>query len=179
MEKKIDAEILALENIVALDEACKLVSDEIDVNILTALDEYIEQKIEACRGYDGSYQFHDDSAADETWFTPEDWLVRDDEGNIEGQFCYCSLRERDTANPEDSNKFYVTSLIGSGAQQMCIAVTIDHRYFPGLKKKGCRSFIQAIFQGNDLSRQGLEYRVPSKSLDMSAGVFCRSFLVMA
>jgi len=157
MEKQIDAEILALENIVALDEACKLVSDEINVNILTALDEYIEQSIESCKEYGGVFDFHEDQEDDSTWFAPEDWLVRDDEGNIEDQFFYCSLRERDTANSEDYNFFYVTSLIGSGAQEMCFAVTIDNRYFPGLGRKGCRAFIQTIFQDNNLAGQEVEY----------------------
>ena len=158
MEKQIDAEILALENIVALDEVCKLVSDEIAVNILTALDEYIEQKIEACEGYDGTYLFHEECEKDATWFTPENWLVKDDEGNIGFQFFYCSLRERSTANPEDYNSFYVTSLIGSGAQKMCFEVTIDHSYFPGLGRRRCRAFIQNIFQqDNHLTGQGVEY----------------------
>lgn len=156
MENKIDAEILALENIVALDEACKLVNDEITENILTALDEYIEQKIKVCDGYDGVYKFHEDE--ENTWFAPEYCLVKDDDSEVvEGPFFYCSLRERDTTDPEDYNNFYVTSLIGSGAQEMCFGVTIEPRYFPGLGIQRCRAFIQKIFQDNRLAGQGFEY----------------------
>ena len=157
MENKIDAEILALENIVALDEACKLVSGVVDETILAALDEYIQQKIETCGGYDGVYEFHENCKEDTTSFTPENWLAKDDEGNIGKQFFYCTLRERATANREDYNMFYVTNLIGTGAQKMCFVVTIEPRYFPGLGIQRCRAFIQKIFQDNRLAGQGFEY----------------------
>jgi hypothetical protein len=154
MEDQTDAEILVLENIAALDEACKLVDKELDVKILTALDEYIEQVIEPFKEYGGIFEFHEDN---ETWFTPNKWLVKDDNGDIGYQFFYCELKERYTTNSKDDNNFYVTSLIGSGVQQMCFAVTITPSHFSKLGARGCRSFIQSIFQDNSLSGQGVEY----------------------
>ena len=158
MENKIDAEILALENIVALDEACKLVSDKIDVKIRKDLDEYIQQKIETYRGYDVVSNFHEKYEDDSIWFAPENWLVKDDDGAVvEDPFFFCGVRKRATANRKDHNRFYVTSLIGAGAQKMCFVVIIEPRYFPGLGIQGCRLIIQKIFQDNRLAGQGFEY----------------------
>jgi hypothetical protein len=157
MEKQIEAAILALENIAALDEACKLVQDEISVNILSALDEYIEQAIESCKEYEGVFDFHEDQEDGSTWFAPKDWLAKDEDEVLEEAFLWCGLRECDTSNSEAYNSFYITSLIGSGAQKMCFAVSVSRSLFPKLGKKECRIFIQNVFDKNRLRDQGLRY----------------------
>ena len=157
MEEKIDAEILALENIVALDEACKLVTDEISVVILNALDEYIEQAIVFGEGLEGIFDFHEDYKDDSTWFAPSDWLIKDEEEALENAFLWCGLREINKSNSDEYNEFYITSLIGSGSQNMCFSISISRSLFPKLGKRECKSFFQDIFDKNRLREQGLNY----------------------
>ena len=156
MEKKIDAEILALENIAALDEACKLVEEEISATILAALDEYIERPV-SVEGCDGIFDFHEDQEDYSTWFASNDWLIKDEEEALEDAFLWCGLREINKANSEEYNKFYITSLIGIGAQNMCFSISISRSLFPKLGKRECRNFLQNIFEKNKLREQCLNY----------------------
>lgn len=157
MEEKIDAEILALENIAALDEACKLVEEEISATILAALDEYIEESIRSVDGYEGVFDFHEDDENALTWFAPNDWLIKNEEKVLEDAFLWCSLGELNKANSEEYNRFYITSLIGSGVQNMCFSISISRSLFPKLGKRECRNFLQNIFEKNRLREQGVNY----------------------
>ena len=156
MEKKIDAESLALESIAALDEACKLVEEEISATILAALDEYIERPV-SVEGCDGIFDFHEDQEDYSTWFASNDWLIKDEEEALEDAFLWCGLREINKANSEEYNKFYITSLIGIGAQNMCFSISISRSLFPKLGKRECRNFLQNIFEKNKLREQCLNY----------------------
>ena len=157
MEEKIDAEVLALENIVALDEACKLVVDEISEAIFAALDEYIEHALVPVEAYEGVFDFHEDYKDYSTWFAPVDWATKDKEGALDDAFVWCALREVNDTNSEDYNYFYITSLIGKGVQNICFGVSISRSLFPRLGKRECRNFLQGIFERNKLREQGMSY----------------------
>ncbi|MBU2833434.1 hypothetical protein [Acidithiobacillus ferriphilus] len=157
MEEKIDAEILALENIAALDEACKLVQDEIQENILTALDEYIEASVSSIDGYEGVFEFHGDGDKDLTWFAPNNWLIKGENEDLKDAFLRCDLAEMNKCDSGEYNRFFITSLIGSGAQNMCFSIYISKYFFPRLGKRECKSFIQAVFERNGLRERGMNY----------------------
>jgi hypothetical protein len=157
MEEKTDAGVLVLENVAALDEACKLIVDEISEVVFSALDEYIEANIVAAEGYGGFFGFHEDYEDDATWFAPIDWATKDEEGALEDAFAWCGLREVNRANSEDYNYFYITSLIGRGVQNICFAISLTRSLFPKLGKKECKKFLQSILERNNLREQGLSY----------------------
>ena len=69
----------------------------------------------------------------------------------------CDLAEMNKCDSGEYNRFFITSLIGSGAQNMCFSIYISKYFFPRLGKRECKSFIQAVFERNGLRERGMNY----------------------